>query len=76
MAGKTLGAHSGTCITTNSAAGRSGGKSLASPRRASTPPEEAPITIVSCRLMNVLCGSSRGLRCLAYTHRRRLVCKA
>jgi hypothetical protein len=47
MPGRPLGAHSGTCITTNNAAGRSDGKSPASLRRASTPPEEVPITIVS-----------------------------
>ena len=47
IVGNALGDSRGTCRTTRTAAGRSGGRPATTDRRASTPPAEAPITTTS-----------------------------
>ncbi len=59
MRGSTLGAPCGKCTTTNTDARRLGGRSLTTRVSASTPPEEAPMTTMSCPANVPLSCSSR-----------------
>jgi hypothetical protein len=54
MLGRALGKPSNRWMTTNTAAGRSGGRLLTSFIRVSTPPDEAPIVTMSCRFNKIL----------------------